>query len=74
MALVKAKRLLYGLRLRSLCEGGGACAGGGATLLFATVARSSKRFLAGPRGLSRARPSFLASCGLRDRRTGLRLE
>lgn len=34
----------------------------------------SKRFLAGRCGLSRSRPPFLASCGLRDRRAALRLE
>lgn len=34
----------------------------------------SKRFLAGRCELSRSRPPFLASCGLRDRRAALRLE
>jgi hypothetical protein len=67
IALVKAMRLLYGLRLRSLCTGGSACTGGGAGLLFGTAGRSSKRFLAGPR------PPFLASYGLRDRRAAAAL-
>lgn len=66
MALVKATRLLNGLKLRSLCTGG-ACIGGATGL-------SSKRFFGGPRELFRILRPFLASYGLRDRRAALRLE
>lgn len=68
IAFVKANRLLYGLRLRSLGAGGGAACTGGAE------GYPSNLFLAIPPGLARLLPPFLASRGLRDRRRVLRFE
>lgn len=69
MAFVKARRLLYGLRLRSLGGAGGALWAG-----IGVVEWSLKRPLVGPLGPPRHLSPFLASYGLRDRCNALRLE